>query len=144
MIQVPGGGVEVYVPLEQSHLALAPQKNKPDQKLRVLIHVTGKRAIKRVMSIWVLSTQILVQPGSNIFFTKKIFRMKTEKSQFHPMKFRWPSGKEPSLRDEFCISNHAGAFSNPISNMKKPLEKRKQSLDNNQKQQSTITCTDIT
>jgi hypothetical protein len=60
------------------------------------------------------------------------------------MKFRWPSGKEPSLRDEFCLSNHAGAFSNPISNMKKTLEKRKQTLDNNQTQQSTITCTDIT
>jgi len=57
--------------------------------------------------------------------------MKIEKSKFHPMKFWWPPGKEPSPRDEFCLSNHAGAFSNPISKTKKPLEKRKQSLDNN-------------
>jgi hypothetical protein len=47
------------------------------------------------------------------------------------MKFRWPSGKEPSLRDEFYLSNHAGAFPNPISNVEKPLIKRKQSLDKN-------------
>ena len=54
-----------------------------------------------------------------------------KKLSFIPMKFRWPSGKEPSLRDEFCLLNHAAAFSQLLSNVKKPLEKRKQSLDKN-------------
>ena len=47
------------------------------------------------------------------------------------MKFRWPSGKEPSLGDEFYLLNHAAAFSQLLSNVKKPLEKRKQALDKN-------------
>ena len=69
--------------------------------------------------------------SSNSFSQIKFLRCKLKKLSFIPMKFRWPSGKEPSLRDEFCLSNHAGAFSNPISNVEKPLEKRKQSLDKN-------------
>ena len=95
------------------------------------------------LSIFPFHTSLI--PQTVIFFHKeKNLRWKLKKLSFIPMKFRWPSGKEPSLRDEFCLSNHVGAFSKPISNVEKPLEKRKQSLDKNWKQQSTITCTDIT